>query len=580
MKAVLKDFNEKKGEAFLSHNGYEIRDEQYGYWSVPKKKGEVSVFIPCGSAVWVQEICIDLETMERTLKLMFYDCVGNGMEINMPRSEMTEQNILSLTKYGVQVNKHTASALIKCIENEECKANMTYQHKGLGFYLYGEDYIFKGYKAIGMESQYVGELSVEPHGSIKKWKNMVKKEVLGTPMEIILASALSATVIDFLHADYQVDNILLSLVGDSSSGKSTALNLAVSVGGLPAPSGKSLMLSFIDTELSLVHKMTSGFPVGIDEFTAVGNKDMTKLIYTLANGSERSRMNKKMDMMGTNEFHTSIFMSSECSILSSARQYEGLRVRAFEFENIKWTTSGDSADKIKKVCLSDYGWAVPKMAKYLLHIEKDSLIQLCEEWSNDFLDSIDNKNALITRMAKKIGIILATAQIAEDALDITFDLDMIEQFFCENLKLNPEDYDIGIKAYEAVMSYVAEKPKEFGEATICDNDQADVEYYYRNGKIKAGKRTVLYDGTISNEILFVKEETFDKILESKGFHDSKVILRRLRELGLLVSERDRLKSKDYLGWNDILIKGYKLRIRNREGKKSDSVPKNTDRKKK
>lgn len=35
-----------------------------------------------------------------------------------------------------------------------------------------------------------GELSVEPHGSYKKWKDMVKKEVLGTSMEIILASAL------------------------------------------------------------------------------------------------------------------------------------------------------------------------------------------------------------------------------------------------------------------------------------------------------------------------------------------------------------------------------------------------------
>ena len=579
MKAELIDFNEKKGESFLLHKGYEIHKGQYGYWNVPKKDEE-SKFIACGSAVWVKEICINIETMERTLKLKFYDCVGNGMVLDMPRSDMTEQNILNLTKFGVQVNKRTADVLIKCLENQENKAPMTYQHKGLGFGLYGEEYFFKGFKAIGMESKYVGELSVEPHGSCKKWKDMVKKEVLGTSMEIILASALSATVIDFIHPDYQVDNVLLSLVGNSSSGKTTALNLAVSTGSLPAISGKSLMLSFIDTELSIIHKMSSGFPVAIDEFTALGNRDMTRLLYTIANGSERSRMNQKMDMVETNEFHTSVLMSSECSILSSSHKYEGLRVRVLEFENIKWTTSGDSADRIKKACLSNYGWAVPKLAKYLLGIEKESLIQLCEEWSDDFLNSLENKNALATRMSKKIGIILATAQIAEKALGLVFDLDMIEKFFCENLKMNPEDFDIGIKAYEAVMSYVAERPKEFGEAIYSNDPRADVEYYYRSGKIKPSKQKKLYDGSLSNEILFIKEETFDKILESKGFRDSKVILRKLRELGLLVSDNDRFKSKARLGQDSILIKGYRLRIRNCEQAESDSNSSSTNNKKK
>lgn len=387
-------------------------------------------------------------------------------------------------------------------------------------------------------------------------------------------------MIDFIHPDYQVDNVLLSLVGNSSSGKTTALNLAVSTGSLPAISGKSLMLSFIDTELSIIHKMSSGFPVAIDEFTALGNRDMTRLLYTIANGSERSRMNQKMDMVETNEFHTSVLMSSECSILSSSHKYEGLRVRVLEFENIKWTTSGDSADRIKKACLSNYGWAVPKLAKYLLGIEKESLIQLCEEWSDDFLNSLENKNALATRMSKKIGIILATAQIAEKALGLVFDLDMIEKFFCENLKMNPEDYDIGIKAYEAVMSYVAERPKEFGEAIYSNDPRADVEYYYRSGKIKPSKQKKLYDGSLSNEILFIKEETFDKILESKGFRDSKVILRKLRELGLLVSDNDRFKSKARLGQDSILIKGYRLRIRNCEQAESDSNSSSTNNKKK
>ena len=62
MKAELIDFNEKKGQAYLLHKGYGIHNGRYGYWNVPKKDEE-SKFIACGSAVWVEEICINIETM-------------------------------------------------------------------------------------------------------------------------------------------------------------------------------------------------------------------------------------------------------------------------------------------------------------------------------------------------------------------------------------------------------------------------------------------------------------------------------------------------------------------------------------
>ena len=213
---------------------------------------------------------------------------------------------------------------------------------------------------------------------------------------------------DYIHQDYPTDNILMSLVGNSSSGKTTALNLAVSAGARPFSSGKSFMMSFIDTELSIIHKISSAYPAGIDEFTAGNHKRMTKFLYSIANGSERSRMNKKMDIMETNEFHTSVFMSSECSILSSADDYEGLRARVMEFEGVQWTKSAQSADAIKKASLSNYGWAVPLMAQYLLNNERKSLVELCEKETASFLKNIEKENPLMIRMARKVGIILAT----------------------------------------------------------------------------------------------------------------------------------------------------------------------------
>lgn len=560
MIANIKGNDSERGKTFLRHEYYGIHEGQYGQWKVDKKD-KTSRFVACGSAVYVKKVLINLEDMKKSLVLEFYDYSGNCIEIMMNRSEMTEQNILTLVSYGVQVEKRTANTLIKCIENEETKAPVTYQHQHTGFSVYNGEDIFKGFKALKIESQYIGGLELKPRGSWKKWTKMVKEEVLGTAMEVVLATALSATVIDYIHNEYPVDNILMSLVGNSSSGKTTALNLAVSTGALPATGKKSLMLSFVDTELSIVHRIPSAFPVGIDEYSAL-EKNITKLLYTLANGSERNRMTKDLNMADTRDFHTAIFMSGECSVLSSACKYEGLRVRVMEFYDVKWTSSGESADVIKKVCLSNYGWAVPKLAKYLLEIDKESLIDVCEEYSRNYLKNRTDCDALANRMAKKVGIILATAQIAEEALGLQFDLDMIEEFFRDNIMAEPEEYDIGIKAYKAVISYYVEKPLEFGDLIrdVTKTVLEEPEIYYKSGKVMSAREKRLYDGTVSNSILFITEHKFNKILEDNKFKDSRVILRRLRELDLLVSDSDRLKSKAKLGAGKITVTGYKLRL--------------------
>ena len=570
--------NEERGKAFLRHPDCKIVDHQYGHMSKPKKKEDRPVFVPCGSAVEVKKVLVELETMKRVLKIIVYDCRGNGTEVDISRNMLTEQNILNLTEYGAQVDKKTAGILIKCIENEEADAPVVFQHKRLGFSLYGDKQIFKGDKGYDITSEYVGGLEIEPRGSMKEWKKMIREEVLGTPLEVVLAGALSAVVLDYIHQDYPMDNIMMSLVGNSSSGKTTALNLAVSAGARPVSSGKSFMMSFIDTELSIIHKLSSAYPAGIDEFTAVSHKNMTKFLYTVANGSERSRMNKNLDMVETNEFHTSVFMSSECSILASADDYEGLMARVMEFENIQWTKSARSADAIKKASLSNYGWAVPRMAKYLLQIEKESLVEFCEEETASFLENIENKNPLMVRMAKKVGVILATVEIAKEALKINLDRDMIVKFFIENLKLSKEDYDIGLKAYDAIIAYVIERPDEFGE-TINNSKVPVTEAYYKSGKYKKSKRVLLCDGCVSESAVFIKEFTFEKILEKKGMRDSKAVLHRLRDLGLLVCEKDRLKSKEHLGLEDTVVSGYTVRIKT-DDKESDDSKIQTNTKKK
>lgn len=563
MKGKLIDIDLERAKNFHSHSNYGVHNDQYGMWK--KDDSGKPKFYAFGSAPIVKNILIDLESGEMFLKLIFYNVAGQGTEITMPRSDMTEQNLLNLVKFGIQVEKKSAKVLLYCLENQESQAEVIYCHGRTGFGFFNGREVFKGSVVTGVNSDFTGDIKIMPQGSAELWVQMVREEVLGSPMEVILASALSAPVIDFLQEVYPLENILFSLVGDSSSGKTTALILAVSAGARPSATESSLMLNFLDTENSIMKKLSdaSGFPVGIDEASTY-SKNSTRLLYSIANGKERSRLKKDLTAVETAEFHTSVFMSSERSILSMADNNSGLRVRVMEMSNIIWTKSGSSSDSIKRKCLQNYGWAIPMVADHLLHIDKAQLADRCMQLSAEYLDSLEQaekENPLIGRLSKKIGVILATTEIAEKVFGFSFRVQAMKDLFTQTLLADPDEFDIGIKAYELILAYYTENPKEFGET--CNENARVNETYYKNGLVKWKKeKTMLYDGTISRSILYIKRETFQKILSQNSFTDCNVVLRRLKELGLLIYTDNRYVHRFKLGANDVVVTGYRLRIRN------------------
>lgn len=262
------------------------------------------------------------------------------------------------------------------------------------------------------------------------------------------------------------------------------------------------------------------------------------------------------------EFHTAIFMSGEQSILQMADSTAGLRVRVMEFYNVVWTKSAESADCIKRICQSNYGWIVPLFAEFLLKQDKASLIQSCEKWSDEFLAEREGSSddVLMARMSKKVGVILATAELAEQVIGVRIDVEYVKDFLLQHLMTDPEESDIGLKAYGEIISFMVEHPQEFGQA-MNTPPEFKIEYF-KMGRIVKGETVTLYDGRISNSILYISKEAFTHILEKASFKDIRIILKRLKELDLLVSEKDRYISKFKLGVEDVMIKGYRIRIPN------------------
>ena len=369
---TIREETEKVTHAVF-HKSVEIVEGQYGHYIY--KKDEM-IYIPCGGAVYVKNTITEVETCKQYLTLYFDSGDGKRRTILFPREDLVENKIVSLTAYGVQVSKKTADYLIKSIENQEVNVKHLLCHAKLGMAEWNGEKIFKGAKGVGIDSKYTGKLRVSPKGTYANYKKMLKEDVIGhTPMEFLLSASISGLLVDYLKESISVENIMVHMIGESSTGKTTGALLAVSCGSAPDFLGNNFVFSFQDTLNSLMRLIPNSYPTLIDEGSLLTDRDMTQTLYSLSSGTEKRRLSGGMEVNESSRFRTALFLTSEKSILAQCNMNTGLLTRNFEFQNVTWTSSAESADRIKSVVTENYGHIIPRVAKWLLAQDRQELVE-------------------------------------------------------------------------------------------------------------------------------------------------------------------------------------------------------------
>ena len=547
----------------------EIRNGMYGKW-VYDKKGKTYLFDYMGAAVRIKKVIVYAETQDRVLELYFYDPHGVKVEFSIPRQKMTELNISEFTRKGVQVNRKNISTLLISIFNQEKKATMEIRHLTLGFSTYGGKKVFFGGKAINIKSFYDGALAVVPSGKFEIWKKMVEQEVIGTDLEIILAIASAAPLIDYFHETFHTGNLLVSLVGESSTGKTTAGCLAVSLGARSSSHG-SMIFSFSDTANALMNSISSSYPTVIDEGSLI-RFNPTSLLYNLAEGKEKGRMTGERKVAECNTFHTSIIMTSEKSILNMCDENTGLLVRCFEFEGGTWTKSASSSERIKTICEDNYGFVIPNIASLLLNMEEKGTISRVREnysqYQADFVGILRKEGkytSFAERICKMISVIALGADFFSKATGIQLDsVEIGKKVLSYTSVSDPAKLDIGQRAWEYICQYITTYYANFVIGSpVVPKDSSEDDYGQNGvprdckGRIDSIPLKILPDGQYVSAEAFLPEIVLEQILYRGGFQDKKIVLRKLREKGVLHSEKDRTIS-DIEIVSKRKIKGYRI----------------------
>src|SRR5699024_2200136 len=373
---------------------------------------------------------------------------------------------------------------------------------------------------------------LQPKGTFEGWWQMYLDEVKGNLLlELAVVFGISSLVTAFLKTKHEVEfaGTIFSFTGNSSTGKSTAAALGVSITGNPTKGSNTLFRSWNGTRNALEGYLSNNFgvPIVLDELSAATFKDTTGLLYSLAEGQGRQRSNIDSNVKALKNWGTTVISTAEHSILNDSARNDGLNVRTIEISEA-FTTSADNADAIKRATSVNYGHIMPLVAEYLLKRE-DEVIKWFHTEHDWFKKQLKNETSNTgIRMFKRYAVIATSARIFERVIAVPIDIDAVREYLVSYHLESVSERSLAEKSIEVIVQFVAQNRGKFSEDAKLSRM---IENY---GLIE------LKEDHIQVKIL---KNVFKNMLNENQFQDVNIVIDALRDKGYIHSDRNRKTTK-------------------------------------
>lgn len=510
-----------------------------------------TIYKPIANYIGVKGVVENIETGKMEAILTYDDC-QEKKEIPVSLGDIARKSsILNLAEKGVDVNEINAKYIIKHLRNEREKAQKKLVHSNIGFYENDRGVFYKHYKIIGknkeidIASEYTGSISIAPKGSKEKWKDMIDREVVGTPpLELALVIGFSAPLVGLIADISGIEIPLIHIYGDSTQGKTTAAMLAVSAFGSPNIREDGLLMTW-NTTVNGMHSSVggnTGIPIVFDESSMANMQDFSNVIYSITSGKEKIRSNEIGKLRPRMNWKTTIISTGEHSIFTKTKANTGIHMRLIEFGNITWTKSASQSELIKETVIANYGHYGLIFARCLMKLGKERVCGLLNKCKEDLLKKMENAKTN-ERLAGKLSILITTATLLKQYLKINLNIEEIQEIILKNDEESKEIKDIDERAYDMIMQKVAENSSKFAKRYE----------YAQNLNTPAKDRDtwgiVEYKGSVSSrEVqIVIIENVFYKLLKENGFEEPKVILKELKRKNMLDYENGKYYRKRVVG---------------------------------
>lgn len=466
---------------------------------------------------------------------------NNGKKDIFESDILTTRNLPSLIKYGYSINEKYIRSLSYALQLMRDRLPLSELYEGVGIletpfgYLISLDKVLKSIQFNQYSPSYPivdSAYDLTPKGTFDNWFNMYIDEVKGhLLLELAVIFGISALVTSFLKHKHEIEfaGILFSFTGQSSTGKSTAAALAVSVAGNPTKGNETLFRSWNATRNALEGYLSNnyGIPIVFDELSSTTLRDTTGLLYSIAEGQGRQRSNVHGEVKTPKNWGTSVISTSEYSIFNDSAQNDGLRVRTIEI-NEQFTTNATNADNIKKAVALNYGHVLPLVAKYLINREDEVIQWFYKEvdWFEAKLKDETNNTGI--RMFKRYAVITTSAKILGRVLSTDIDIANIRDYFIDYHTHTVSERSLADKAIDVIIQFVAQNRGKF-------SDEGALKNMFENYGLIS-----LKDDHIEVKII---ANVFKQMLNNHQFQDVNNVVNALRDKGFILADRGRQTTK-------------------------------------
>ena len=178
---------------------------------------------------------------------------------------------------------------------------------------------------------------------------------------------------DTISALTGLDTCGINISGFTSSGKTIAQKLAASAWGSPRV-GAALLQSMRTTEnvLESLAQASNGTVLALDEVAHVDGRTVGRMIYSVASGIGKARMNAQAELKGRYTWQTFIIFSNECGLEAKVRSeggswFPGMAVRLVDIDvtGVNRTVDRETLDAIGGI-ERHYGHAGPAFVEGLV----------------------------------------------------------------------------------------------------------------------------------------------------------------------------------------------------------------------
>lgn len=514
------------------------------------------MFHPLGKEVLLESMTENLETKNTTWTLSF-QFNGEKKTTDVPHKDIADSKVFlaDLAGVGADVTPKNFSIILDTLRQQqeqiELQRGVKRDYEYLGWIeLKDRDstgqpvrtYCYRGNKLIGgntIQAAYSGPHMVKPSGRFNVWKQGVTDEVIGhTPLELILLAGLSALVNGLIAPQTTGENPIFHINGISGSGKTTGLELAVSVSGAPFQGSfskqTSLLTSWGATGNALIKRCEGnrGAVVAVNEIGKCQVSDMTMTVYNMSGGTDKERLTASLKATRSEIFFTTFVTTGEISLLERCKsKAEGLTIRVLEITD-PLTDDAAHANRIKAFCRNNYGYAAPMLAQHIINNGGlDYVLPIYHRYCQELVDKFPESRTRERFIEKFPALILTTAELASTALGISFDTAGILDYLVQYAKAH-SGQDSSRDSYAVVIEECRKNISCFYEP---DGEAPRVKAY---GKVAYPKK-VLENGKIIVEEYAVRKSYVDSILSNNGFQNRRTCVNTWKQQGVLDCDGDR-----------------------------------------